>query len=98
MQTPTATRARPETQGGALRGAGGGALLGTAVGAITGDARRGAALGGIGGGLVGGMRRNDSRQQQDEWADEQAGIYQRNRNDYNRAFIACMESRGYTVR
>ena len=55
MQTPTATRARPETQGGALRGAAGGALLGTAVGAITGDVRRGAAAGGVGGGLLGGM-------------------------------------------
>jgi hypothetical protein len=98
MQTPTATRARPETQGGALRGAAGGALLGTAVGAITGDVRRGAAVGGVSGGLLGGMRRNDSRRQQDQWADEQVAIYQSDRNAYNRAFTACMESRGYTVR
>lgn len=98
MQTPTATRAKPETQGGALRGAAGGALLGTAVGAITGDVRRGAAVGGVGGGLLGGMRRNDSRRQQDQWADEQVAIYRGDRNAYNRAFTACMESRGYTVR
>ena len=98
MQTPTATRARPETRGGALRGGAGGALLGTAVGAIAGDARRGSVIGGVSGGLMGGMRRNDSRRQQDQWAQEQAAIYQRDRNDYNRAFTACMESRGYTVR
>ena len=98
MQTPTATRARPETRGGALRGGAGGALIGTAVGAIAGDARRGAAIGGVSGGLMGGMRRNDSRRQQDQWAQEQAAIYQRDRNDWNRAFTACMESRGYTVR
>ena len=98
MQTPTATRAKPETQGGALRGAAGGALLGTAVGALTGDVRRGAAVGGVSGGLLGGMRRNDSQRQQDQWAEEQVAIYQRDRDAYNRAFTACMESRGYTVR
>lgn len=98
MQTPTATRARPQEQGGAGRGAFGGALLGTAVGAIAGDARRGAAIGGVSGGMLGGMRRADSRQQQDNWAREQSAIYQRNRSDWNRAFTACMEGRGYTVR
>ena len=97
MATPTATRARPETQGGAVGGAVGGGLLGTAVGALAGDTRRGAAIGAASGGLLGGMRRNDSRRQQDEWAREQTAIYQVDRNNFNRAFTACMESRGYTV-
>ncbi len=98
MATPTATRAQPETQGGVGRGAVGGALLGTAVGAIAGDTRRGAAIGAVGGGVLGGMRRNDSQRQQDQWAREQAAIQQAGRDNFNRAFIACMESRGYTVR
>ena len=98
MQSPSATRARPQTQGGVFGGAARGALLGTAVGAITGDTRRGAAIGASSGGLLGGMRRSDSRSQQDSWAREQTAIYQRNRSDWNRAFTACMEGRGYTVR
>ncbi len=97
MATPSATRDRPETRGGALGGAAGGALLGTAVGALAGETRRGAAIGAVGGGLLGGMRRNDSRRQQDQWAQEQAAIYQADREQWNRAFKACMQSRGYTV-
>ncbi len=97
MATPTATQARPETRGGAVRGAAGGALLGTAVGAIAGDTRRGAAIGAGGGGLLGGMRRNDSRRQQDQWAQDQAAIYQADRDRWTRAFTACMQARGFTV-
>ncbi len=97
MAAPSTTRARPETQGGAARGAVGGALLGTAVGAIAGDTRRGALVGAAGGGLLGGMRRNDSRRQQDQWADEQAAIQQADRAQWERAFSACMQARGYTV-
>jgi hypothetical protein len=98
MRTPTATTAPPATEGGAGRGAVRGALLGTAVGAVTGNTRRGATTGALGGGLLGGMRRADSNNQQDQWAQEQAANYQRDRNNWNRAFTACMESRGYTVR
>ncbi len=97
MATPTATRDRPETRGGAVGGAVGGALLGTAVGALAGDTRRGAVIGAGGGGLLGGMRRNDSRRQQDDWAREQAAVYQADRDQWTRAFKACMQARGYTV-
>ena len=97
MATPTATRRAPDTQGGAVRGAARGALLGTAVGAIAGNTGRGAGAGAAAGGLLGGMRRADSNRQQQQWAQEEAGNYQRNRNTWTRAFTACMESRGYTV-
>ena len=98
MQTPTATTAPPETQGGVGQGAVRGALLGTAVGALTGNTRQGLRTGAVSGGLLGGMRRADSNAQQDQWAQEQVAIYQTDRNNWNRAFTACMESRGYTVR
>jgi hypothetical protein len=68
------------------------------VGAVTGNTRQGATTGALGGGLLGGMRRADSNNQQDQWARDQAANYQRDRNNWNRAFTACMESRGYTVR
>ena len=81
-----------------MRGAARGALLGTAVGAITGDTRQGAAIGAASGGLMGGMRRRDSNRQQDQWAQQESANYQRQRSEFNRAFGACLEGRGYTVR
>ena len=71
---------------------------GGAIGAATGNTRRGLAAGAAGGGVLGGMRRADSNRQQEQWAQQEAANYQRNRNNWNRAFIACMEARGYTVR
>jgi len=99
MATAMATTAPPPTQGGAVRGAARGAALGAATGAVRrgGNAGSGAATGAAAGGLMGGMRRADSGRQQQQWAQQEAANYQRNRNEWNRAFSACMQSRGYTV-
>ncbi len=97
MATPTAETSAPQTQGGAGRGALRGAALGTAVGAVTGDAGRGARRGAAAGGVMGGMRRADSSAQQQQWAQQEAANYQANRDNWTRAFSACMGSRGYTV-
>jgi hypothetical protein len=32
------------------------------------------------------------------WANEQGAEYTQKRNHYNRAFAACMEGKGYTVK
>lgn len=65
---------------------------------ITGDSGSGAAAGA----LIGGMRRRDRmrRQQQAEqqWAQEQAAAHEAKRNEYNRAYSACLEGKGYTVK
>lgn len=98
MATPTATTARPQQQGGVGSGAVRGALLGGAIGAATGNTRQGLRAGAAGGGVMGGMRRADSNRQQEDWARREGQNYQRNRDNWNRAFIACMEARGYTVR
>ena len=98
MATPRASSPAPQQQGGAVGGAARGALLGTAVGALAGDTRRGAAIGAASGGLMGGMRRADSNRQQQQWAQQEANNLQRQRNEFNRAFAACLEGRGYTVR
>ena len=72
------------TAGGAARGAAGGAALG----AIAGDAGKGAAAGAV----VGGVRgRRGSKQAQQAQAQD-------SRSAYDRAFAACMEGRGYTVK
>lgn len=91
-------RPQPQTQGSAVGGAARGALLGTVGGAIAGNTGRGAAIGAATGGLMGGMRNNQSRQQQSQWRREAQAQQARDRDRFTRAFTACMEARGYTVR
>lgn len=105
MQVPTATAPPPQQeaqQGGVGRGAVRGGVTGLAVGAIAGDAGKGAAIGAAAGGLFGGMRRQDQRkreeQAQQQWAEDQAAQYAHRRNNYDRAYRACLEGRGYTVK
>jgi hypothetical protein len=99
MAAPTATSPPPAGDGAnPVRGAAGGALAGVAIGAIAGDAGKGAAIGAASGALLGGARRRNQYAQQQQWANQQAANYSNNRTKYNRAFSACMEGRGYTVR
>ncbi len=90
--------APPPQQGGAVRGAAGGAALGAIGGAIGGDAGKGAAIGaGVGGAL--GLMKQSARNQQAAQAQSQAQVQaQTARNNYDRAYAACMEGRGYQVR
>jgi hypothetical protein len=105
MQVPTATTPPPQQeaqQGGVLRGGARGAAVGVVAGAIAGDAGKGAAIGAASGGLIGGMRRSDQRrrqqQAQQQWEQEQVANYGNQRSQYNRAYSACLEGRGYTVK
>ncbi len=98
MQAPTATAPPPAPKGGAVRGAAGGALAGAAIGAIAGDAGKGAAIGAASGGIIGGARRQRSIKQQQQYAQQQAAGYEQKRSEYNRAWGACMEGKGYTVK
>lgn len=105
MQAPQASAPPPQKeakQGGVVRGAARGAAVGAVGGAIAGDAGKGAAIGAASGGLIGGMRRQDQnrreKQARDQWAQQQAAQYQKNRDNYNRAYSACLEGRGYTVK
>lgn len=105
MAPPTATAPPPQAGapvGGAGRGLARGALAGVAIGAIAGDAGKGAAIGAASGALIGGMRRRDQvasqQQAQDQWANQQAAQYQQGRDNYNRAYRACLEGRKYSVK
>ena len=84
---PTGGRAR-----GAMRGAIGGAVIGEVA---DGDAGKGAATGAVIGGMMGGMRQREARRQQEQQYQQQAAGQA---DSYNRAFAACLESRGYSVR
>lgn len=82
----------PSSGGGQVgRTAARGAAVGAVGGAIGGDAGKGAAAGAAAGALVGGMRRRDERRQA-EAVQTQAS------DNYARAFAACLEGRGYTVK
>lgn len=108
MEIPTATSAPPKKgapKGGAGRGAVGGAAVGAIVGGIAKGkkgAGRGAIIGGGSGALLGGMRRDNQRKQEEQarnqWEREQANAYMQKRNTYNRAYGACLEGKGYTVK
>ena len=81
----------PANEGHVLRGAGRGAAVGAIGGAIGGNAGKGAAIGAASGALIGGIRRRDQERQY-EAAQAQAN------DSYTRAYAACLEGRGYTVR
>ena len=105
MQQPTASSPPPpqqESSASGVRGAAGGALAGLAIGSLSGNAGRGAAIGAVSGGLIGGTRRHSQQRQQQQaeqqWAQQQANEYQHRRNEYNRAYGACLEGKGYTVK
>lgn len=78
-------------QGQMARGAARGAAAGAVGGAIAGDAGKGAAIGTASGALVGGFRRIDQRRAAEQ-AQAQASAA------YGRAYAACLEGRGYTVK
>jgi hypothetical protein len=105
MKMPTASSPPPQQEaqkGGVGRGAVRGGAVGLAAGAIAGDAGKGAAIGAASGGLIGGMKKRDQKRSQQaaqtQWEQEQTNAYMQGRNSYNRAFGACLEGRGYTVK
>jgi hypothetical protein len=89
---PPQTGPHGERMAGALRGAAGGAVIGEIA---DGDSSKGAGVGAAAGVLAGGARarRNHAAQaQQAQAAQVQTA------STYYRAYTACMEGRGYTVR
>lgn len=85
--------------GSAIVGGAKGAAAGAAIGAIAGDAGKGAAIGAVVGGLAGRRSRmvgNEIEQQQNNQA--AAAQQQQMMDNFKKAFTACMEGKGYTVK
>jgi hypothetical protein len=99
---PVAAAPPPPPQGGVLRGAARGATVGVIGGAIGGDAGKGAAIGAAGGALIGGFRQRDQRKAQEQAyhqsQQQQTQQYEQARASFTRAYAACLEGRGYTVK
>lgn len=101
MEVPTTSTAPPNGQkksGGVVKGG----LAGAATGAIIGDNRKATRRGAAAGGLIGGVRQSSHNtkvdQSQQQWEQQEASKHANQRNNYNRAYSACLEGRGYTVK
>lgn len=93
------------TKGTVVKGTAVGALGGAAIGAIAGNTGKGAAIGAVGGTVVGGVRRHrqeEANQQANAQYQQQVTQQQQNaaqqQQNFQRAYAACFEGRGYTVK
>lgn len=72
---------------------------GAAIGAIAGNAGHGAAIGAAAGALIGRGRQNALNNAEQHYAQSAAGAQKSaSMNQFRRAFSACLESKGYTVK
>lgn len=90
----------PQTgpRGERLRGAARGALAGAAVGAVAGDAGKGAGVGAAAGTVAGGVRTRRAARAEEAARDQTQQKGQQDLATYGRAYRACLEGRGYTIR
>jgi len=77
-----------------VRGAARGALGGAAIGAIAGDTEKGAGVGAVMGTMAGGRQARQKQAGQQQAQNQK----QQQLDAYDRAFQACMEGRGYTIK
>jgi hypothetical protein len=102
---PVGAAPQQQVGGERVRGAARGAAGGAAIGAIAGDAGKGAAVGAAAGTMAGGARQR-KKQSENTAAQQQANANQNAANadvqaklaTYNKAYAACLEGRGYTVK
>jgi len=99
-----------EAKGGRLRGAARGAAGGALIGAISGNAGKGAAIGATVGTVRGGRQQRQANAESKDQAASQAGAqiqqeykqqkaaYDQQIGNFKRAFSACLDSRGYSVK
>jgi Glycine-zipper domain len=97
-------------KGGGVKGAAGGAAGGAVIGAIAGDAGTGAAIGATTGAVVGRRRQKKAEKAAKQQAEAQAEAARKEQAEaaekrtaeikdaQRKAFSACMEARGYSVK
>jgi hypothetical protein len=86
-------------KGGAVKGAAKGAAAGAAVGAVAGDTGEGAAIGATAGAVKGRRdQKKDTAAAQKESEQKAQAAGQAQTDQYKKAFSACMEGKGYSVK
>lgn len=83
----------------AVKGAAGGAAVGTAIGATAGDTGEGAAIGAVAGAVHGRrMAKKIKKEQQKEAQQQSQAQTAQVHETFNKAYGACLEGKGYTVK
>ena len=95
-QTSQPESAAPRGQ--RVRGAARGAVAGAAIGAVAGDAGKGAGVGAATGTVVAGSRPRRQGRAEDAAAAQAQEDAKASLATYTRAYHACLEGRGYTVK
>jgi hypothetical protein len=86
-------------KGGTVKGAAGGAVVGTAIGAIAGDTGEGAAIGAVAGAARGRRQQKKAEKQAHTQAQQTAKAQDAQTKDtFKKAWGACLEGRGYSVK
>jgi len=93
--TPTQAQGPAVGGGERLGGAARGALGGAAIGAIAGDTGKGAGIGAVAGTMVGGSRARKNQATKEQQAEQSKA---NTLGQFNKAFGACMEGRGYVIK
>lgn len=99
-----------QVKGARAAGAARGAAGGTAIGAIAGNTGKGAGIGAVAGGMKGGAQQRAANTQSKQKAAAQARAklekeqelemqaHKEGQDTFQRAFAACMDARGYSVK
>jgi hypothetical protein len=87
----------PQHEGERARGAARGAAGGAVIGAIAGDAGKGAAIGATAGTVAGGSRQRRKQEDHAQAAGQQQQAAAQQQQQFQKAYAACFEGRGYTV-
>ncbi|MBZ5856027.1 YMGG-like glycine zipper-containing protein [Flavihumibacter profundi] len=101
LNLPKVEAPPPQTgpTGGAVKGAAKGAAVGVAIGAIAGDAGKGAAIGAVAGGVAGRRQGKQAQAEQNKQAEAAAAKTEQDmKNSFQKAFSACIEGKGYTIK
>lgn len=98
---PPPPQQAPQQKGGAVKGAAKGAAGGAAIGAIADDTDTGtgAAVGATAGAVRGRRQQQKANKQAEQQAKQQSQAQQQQRLDtFRKAFSACIDSKGYSVK
>lgn len=101
LNLPKVEAPPPQTgpTGAAIGGAARGAAAGAAIGSISGDMGKGAAYGAMIGGMAGRRQGKQAQAQQNQQAQASAKASEEEmKNTFKKAFSACMEGKGYTIK
>lgn len=96
-QAQQRANAAGKPQGDVVGGAARGAIGGLIIGAIAGDAGKGAAIGAASGGLMGGMKRGKRQRRAEKEAREAQAQSEAMLRRWDKAYLACLAGRKYTV-